>query len=65
MEETYLSHGTYYLTEAEESESRNLLEGLSINERFEEEPKAYFEEKVMTAVFRYSELFFGNSRRDF
>ena len=52
-EETYASHGTYYsLSEDADSDSRNLLEGLTINERFEEEPKAYFEEKVMTAVFR-------------
>ena len=41
-------HGTYI----DEDKSYQALEGVVLNEKFSEDPKKYFEKKLMTAIFR-------------
>ena len=47
-EEIIASHGTYI----DEDKSYQALEGVVLNEKFSEDPKKYFEKKLMTAIFR-------------
>ncbi|TRY80997.1 hypothetical protein TCAL_08854, partial [Tigriopus californicus] len=49
-EETFASHGRY--VDEDQSNSCYIMDGLTINERFECDPKDYFEDKIMNAVFR-------------
>ena len=54
-EETYAAHGNYVSDDSDpggNGPTTYLMEGLTINERFEAEPREYFEDKIMTAVFR-------------
>ena len=47
-EEIIASHGTYI----DEDKTYQLMEGIIINEKFADDPKKYFENKLMTAIFR-------------
>jgi hypothetical protein len=47
-EEILAVHGTYI----DEDKTFQLLEGVTLNEKFSEDPKKYFENKLMTAIFR-------------
>lgn len=49
-EEVFASHGRY--VDEDQSNSSYIMDGLTINERFECDPKDYFEDKIMNAVFR-------------
>ena len=40
--------GTY----VDEDKSFQLMEGITLNEKFTEDPKKYFQEKLMNAIFR-------------
>ena len=47
-EEVFASHGNYI----DEDKHFQLMEGVTLNEKFTEDPKKYFEDKLMTAIFR-------------
>ncbi len=47
-EEILAIDGTYI----DEDKSFQLMEGITLNEKFTEDPKKYFQEKLMTAIFR-------------
>lgn len=49
-QEVFASHGRY--VDEDQSNSSYIMDGLTINERFECDPKDYFEDKIMNAVFR-------------
>ena len=36
----------------DEEKSYQMMEGVTLNEKFSQDPKKYFEEKLMTAIFR-------------
>ena len=36
----------------DEEKSYQMMEGVALNEKFSQDPKKYFEEKLMTAIFR-------------
>ena len=47
-EEILAIDGTY----VDEEKSYQMMEGVTLNEKFSQDPKKYFEEKLMTAIFR-------------
>ena len=47
-EEILAIDGTY----VDEEKNFQLMEGVTLNEKFTEDPKKYFEQKLMTAIFR-------------
>ena len=47
-EEIFAIDGTY----VDEDKQLQLMEGVTLNEKFTEDPKKYFEEKLMMAIFR-------------
>ena len=47
-EEILAIEGTY----VDEEKNYQLMEGVTLNEKFTQDPKKYFEEKLMTAIFR-------------
>lgn len=47
-EEIFASHGTYI----DEDKTFHVMEGIVLNEKFADDPKKYFEDKLMTAIFR-------------
>ena len=48
-EEVFASHGNY-IDDSENKDMAYLMEGFTLNERFEEQPKQYFENKVKPAA---------------
>ena len=52
-EETYVSHGEDISIENVADYEINLMDGLTVNQRFEEQPRSYFEEKVRDTNGRY------------
>ena len=49
-EETYAVHGSY--PEGDQGEDEAIFQGFALNEKFEEQPHQYFEEKVENSYLK-------------